>query len=563
MLRCIFLFAILFILGCKDNNILPINKHEGKQIRFNLSILNSNQNHISGKGLARNMTSEKKALTAPISKNDFMSQFSIDDSIGVFAVPMGQPLQSSNNLIHNIKITYNGSEWQGDLVWPEGVANLDFYAYYPYSSTMSNPTNYRFTVEGDQSDINGFSASHLMSSKQLGVATGDIVNLNFNHLLTLVQIEIPSVSTSDPDLYVDENMQVMLNRLNAAGTFNLAANTFQTDGTTFSGIRPYRVERTNQNNYKNTFTYRALIPAQTILADQPILMLSQGLKVNIIKQNSTLNLLAGRAYPITFSEFPKQMSTSFIKGGTFLMGNPNESSSLPEERPLHWVKLKDFYMGKYEVTIGQYVEFLNANKVESLGSYAILNNQNIFSINQDNVNLSPVYDPTSNKWKVNPGYENYPMTMILKTGATAYCDWIGGKLPTEAQWEYAARAGSSTTYFFGMSNDLISNYAWLSSNSGFIIHEVGLKLPNALGLFDIYGNVEELTRDRYANYTLAPYNRQSTQANPIEDPWENSGLYHIIRGGSFGNTDANSFKRRLNPEYTASATLGFRVVFEK
>ena len=112
----------------------------------------------------------------------------------------------------------------------------------------------------------------------------------------------------------------------------------------------------------------------------------------------------------------------------------------------------------------------------------------------------------SSKWEPVPGYENYPAVYVTWYGADEYAHWVGGSLPTEAQWEYACRAGSETDYFFeGESGAKLGDYAWYGSSGGVTLpsgpngkrrtQEVGTKQPNPWGLYDMYGNVWEWCLD--------------------------------------------------------------------
>lgn len=117
-----------------------------------------------------------------------------------------------------------------------------------------------------------------------------------------------------------------------------------------------------------------------------------------------------------------------------------------------------------------------------------------------------------------------PVVAVTWQQARSFCQKIGGDLPTEAQWEYAARGGSRTPWSFGDDQAQLGLYAWFGGNSNYQIHDVKQKLPNPLGLYDMHGNAWEWTRDWYDNY----------QAGTIVDPkGPNSGTLRVVRGGSF------------------------------
>ena len=101
------------------------------------------------------------------------------------------------------------------------------------------------------------------------------------------------------------------------------------------------------------------------------------------------------------------------------------------------------------------------------------------------------------------GKDGFPAIAMTQHGANKFCQWLSAKtghfyrLPTEAEWEYAARAGTTTTYFWGNDGSKLGQYAWYADNSDFKYQKVGKKKPNPWGLYDIYGNVTEWVLDQY------------------------------------------------------------------
>ncbi len=184
-----------------------------------------------------------------------------------------------------------------------------------------------------------------------------------------------------------------------------------------------------------------------------------------------------------------------VKGGTFQMGS-NEYDS---EKPVHPVTVSDFYISKYEVTFDEYDAFCEATKRQK---------------------------PADQGW----GRGKRPVINVSWEDATAYCKWLSEKtgknyrLPTEAEWEYAARGGAKSEGFEYSGSDDLDKVAWYSSNSKNQTHPVGQKKANELGLYDMSGNVWEWVQDWYGDYS------SKAQTNP-KGP--GSGASRVLRGGSW------------------------------
>jgi formylglycine-generating enzyme required for sulfatase activity len=194
-----------------------------------------------------------------------------------------------------------------------------------------------------------------------------------------------------------------------------------------------------------------------------------------------------------------------IPGGSFLMGSPeSEKGRSQNEGPSHEVKVSPFYLGRYPVTNEEYARFLEANPGMR----------------------EPAYwsDRRFNRAR-------QPVVGVSWDDAVSFAQWAGGRLPTEAEWEYAARAGSQTRWFFGDDEDELPNYAWYDQNAGGQTQDVGQKQPNAWGLHDTHGNVWEWVEDCWhENYKSAPDDGSAW----LEKEGGNCGL-RVIRGGSWGD----------------------------
>ncbi len=222
-----------------------------------------------------------------------------------------------------------------------------------------------------------------------------------------------------------------------------------------------------------------------------------------------------------------RFSMQAIPEGEYAMGSEKGNA---DERPVHRVKLDAFWMGTHEVTWDLFEPFVYKDFELSRGGGGI-------PVEVDAVTrpTKPYLDMTFGM-----GKENHPALAMTHYNAIQFCKWlyvrtgIFYRLPTEAEWEYACRAGSETEYHFGDDASQLDAYAWYRSNSGNTTHAVGQKKPNAWGLYDMHGNVAEWTYDQY----VADYYEQfegKVAHNPVAIP---DKLYpHSIRGGSFEDDD--------------------------
>lgn len=212
----------------------------------------------------------------------------------------------------------------------------------------------------------------------------------------------------------------------------------------------------------------------------------------------------------------------FVKGSVFNMG----STVFENEMPIHEVELDDFYIGRYEVTVKQYREFCEATGRDM---------------------------PKEPMWGWN---DQHPIVGVTWDDASQYAEWAGKRLPTEAEWEYAARGGLSSQNFTYAGANYAEVVGWFEQNSVEMVQPVGLKRPNELGTYDMSGNVWEWCFDHYGRY------QQQRQKNPKGVP---QGLNRCIRGGSwFGNKgNLRTANRYYNPQGFGSNLIGFRVAMSK
>ncbi len=237
----------------------------------------------------------------------------------------------------------------------------------------------------------------------------------------------------------------------------------------------------------------------------------------------------------------KQLEKVFVKGGTFTMGSPDGEGN-SDEHPQHQVTVSDFYIGKYEVTNAQYAEFLNAKGNQTEDGYTWVD------INESDCQIEQV----NGVFKAKAGKENYPVIEVTWYGARAYAKWVGGRLPTEAEWEYASRGGNqSKDYKYSGSNNIDDVAVYNMSGT----QAVGTKQANELSIYDMSGNVWEWCNDDwYGSYINAPTDSSS---------WgDGAGSYRVIRGASWisSASDCRVAYRGNNSPYVSNGVNGFRVV---
>jgi len=209
----------------------------------------------------------------------------------------------------------------------------------------------------------------------------------------------------------------------------------------------------------------------------------------------------------------------YIPAGEFLMG----SNEYDNEKPPHKVYLDAYYIDKYEVTNEQFANFLN-----KWGKDTDENSQKMFYEHDWGMKKISGLFESPQRWQSAKGYEEYPVINVTWYGANQYAKWAGKRLPTEAEWEKACRASSTTTYYYGNEENKLNEYAWYSANSDSKTHPVGTKEPNAWGIYDMHGNVWEWCSDWYDGN----YYKNAFYKNP-QGP--EKGSYRVIRCGSWYN----------------------------
>ncbi len=222
---------------------------------------------------------------------DFKSKFEDGDEIGVFIIKSGESLKSSGNYEDNRKLTYNAGEWtlDGDKIYsPVDGSTLTFYAYYPYVSG-ADPVNMIFTVDNNQKDESIYNDSDLILAKAENQMK-TTVNLQFSHALSLVQVEIVKGANM---VAFDNSLTVILRNCSSSANVNLVNSSATSVVSATQDIAMLRVEKETS---ASTYTYRALVPAQTIGVGKEIFSFIQettGKEINFNYSTETATTLTG------------------------------------------------------------------------------------------------------------------------------------------------------------------------------------------------------------------------------------------------------------------------------
>jgi formylglycine-generating enzyme required for sulfatase activity/pimeloyl-ACP methyl ester carboxylesterase len=295
------------------------------------------------------------------------------------------------------------------------------------------------------------------------------------------------------------------------------------------------------------------------------------------KLNASAANTSGRAAGSDFRDCAECSEMVVIPAGKFVMGSSADEKSwaarragsaegVADEAPQHEVTVPSFAMGKYDVTRGEYTVFVRETGYSASDGCGI-----------DGFERKKQADKS---WQ-NPGYKQTdrdPVVCVSWQDAKAYIAWLNGKagqestasangpyrLPSESEWEYAARGGTSTRFWWGDDDAAASERAWYKANSNGQSHPVGLQLANAFGLYDMVGNVWQWTEDCYDNsYAPAPADGRANES-PSSDVHARDGqgeCLRVDRGSSwvFPAWALRSATRERNPADYRDTIMGFRV----
>ena len=270
-------------------------------------------------------------------------------------------------------------------------------------------------------------------------------------------------------------------------------------------------------------------------------------------KNSSNNTTEKKHY-LYITEALQEMT--MVPGGSFLMGS---TTGQIDEQPIHTVFLSPFYMSRHEITSAEYYTYMphkhNKSREESIPAYGVnwFNAIKYCNLRSLAEGLTPAYTYLNNGTNPNNWPNGWDSEAAHHTNIS--CDWTanGYRLPTEAEWEYAAKGSDSENYYLYSGSNLLNDVAWYGYNHIDVPKAIGQKAPNQLGIYDMSGNVWEWVWDNYPTvYTSA------TQTNPHG---ATSGNYRCIRGGA---ADSQSFcctvtYRLYCDPYTGKNLTGLRI----
>ena len=281
-----------------------------------------------------------------------------------------------------------------------------------------------------------------------------------------------------------------------------------------------------------------------------------------------------KAYAEPLEHTDQEIEMVPIRGGTFRMGSPeDEDDRGDDEGPTHEVTLSPFWIGKYEITWDQHDvwgEEMDQRLRKALSKKATPRDLLVDGVSKP----TPPYTDMS----FGMGKGRYPAICMTQHSARTFCKWLSAKtgryyrLPTEAEWEYACRAGTTSAYSFGDDPDDLEDHGWFFDNSDDTYQEVGQKEPNPWGLYDMHGNVAEWVLDQHDEQF---YDESDQSTDPLNVP---ETLYpRVVRGGGWDDDPEmlrSAARKRSSDEWkkqdpqlpksiwyhTDALGVGFRVV---
>jgi len=269
-------------------------------------------------------------------------------------------------------------------------------------------------------------------------------------------------------------------------------------------------------------------------------------------------------YGSTYSFYPGSvvLPTEFVNGGSYQMGGTAEQSTYAKENefPVHAVNVSAFSIGTTEVTNAQFMKFIISRKITYGGSGLTASGETKILLYSNLHGLH--YDTDNAAWMIEPGFENHPVVRVTWYGANEFCRWAGGRLPTEAEWEWAARGGSSgaSTLFSGGGLADSTSVAWYKFNTKSLpeghkdTQPVATKVKNGLNLYDMSGNAWEWVADWYNLYL--PLSQTNPKGMSDADATESGVTEKVRRGGGWADEDVNALRVSRRDHNVPDLNLG-------
>jgi formylglycine-generating enzyme required for sulfatase activity len=510
-----------------------------------------------------------------LTKENWMS----GDTIGVYMKHNdSKPLSEENIIMDNHRYLSTGDNVSTSIFIPATKEDeiyypnlgIDFISYYPYKSTIGK--GYLYPIEiSNQRDPSKIDLLYAISDVGGLSGKGD-VPLLFEHQLSKLVLNL------EPDLTVKEVSDVWNTLFVVASGFYTRADFSLTDkvisnrdeikdiiaARTLDGMRvelvliPQTVEKNMYLDFRLQGNSGKL---QWNIPEGKVFEAGKQYEYTVSIKTTWVEVFEGEIRP--WEEVPPfdniawgtssdtQYGLTKITGGEYYIGSP-ENVGEENEHPRHKVEVGSFWISSYEITNKQYAEFLN-----EISSCEMINVEELINIEHSNTKIKNDADTI---WVVDSLWADYPVVNVTWHGARKFAQWLGGDLPTEAEWETACREAKNDDGLFSfqkgyeiVNHSNFVNYGQTSDNG---IVRVDSLLPNAIKLYNMHGNVYEWCLDvvgRNAEGSPAPYNYNVSLEKK----------YYPIRGGSWKTTldKCRSAVRVCHlPDYTAD-DIGFRVVF--
>jgi formylglycine-generating enzyme required for sulfatase activity len=540
--------------------------------------------------------------------SDNGSRWLTTDRVGIFMYASGEALsaasisEGADNRAYQPQTAAASSALSpattGDAIYFPQSGQVDFVAYYPWKASGAGPGQINaYVYPIDLSNQADPAALDLLYARRTGTSKQTpTVALDFTHPLSKITLHLKKGA----DLAAADfsAATATLSGTPATAGFDLAAGAIVSPGA--AANIPAR-KTTTAEGFDASF--EALILPQPAGAGREVVFSAGGTNYTWPLPDD-LAFEAGKNYIYALSAHPTGVETESastapigsispwvdddhsanglietvrIPAGAFQMGSPTTELDRGSYEAQHMVTLtEDFYLSKYEVTNAQYAAFLNAQGIEGVydgGSVrkAIANGQTLFW--QTNTR-GVCWDEEAGQWFVrDASRRNHPVTDVTWYGADAFAQWAGGSLPTEAQWEYACRAGNTTPFGVGDGTSLYADRANFDGASPYALPggairnyrgyepphtylggtaPVGSYPPNAWGLYDMHGNAAEWCSDWWDYY----YGTGTSSVPAVTDPvGPGSGTHHVVRGGGH-NTYAYECRSARRTGYTPGAYSG-------